>query len=101
MYRLLDMKGVSFDTLASKAAEVELILDYKDWDALIERIEQQEQMPEEDKQPTEENCVIREAKPVANKYTLKLSNLNLIKVLSVRIISGNDCVAGYSVYILR
>ena len=49
MYRLLDMKGVSFDTLASKAAEVELILDYKDWDALIERIEQQEQMPEEDK----------------------------------------------------
>ena len=79
MYRLLDMKGVSFDTLASKAAEVELILDYKDWDALIERIEQQEQMPEEDKQPTEENCVIREAKPVANKYTLKLSNLNLIK----------------------
>ena len=36
-------------------------------------------MPEEDKQPTEENCVIREAKPVANKYTLKLSNLNLIK----------------------
>lgn len=54
-------------------------MDYKDWDALIERIEQQEQMPEEDKQPTEENCVIREAKPVANKYTLKLSNLNLIK----------------------
>lgn len=48
MYRLLDMKGVSFDTLASKEEEVELILDYKDWDALIERIEQQEQALEED-----------------------------------------------------
>lgn len=35
MYRLLDMKGVSFDTLASKEEEVELILDYKDWDALL------------------------------------------------------------------
>lgn len=79
MYRLLDMKGVSFDTLASKAAEVELILDYRDWDALIEKIEQQEQIPEEDKQPTEENCVTREAKPATNKYMLKLSNLNLIK----------------------
>lgn len=79
MYRLLDMKGVSFDTLASKEEEVELILDYKDWDALIERIEQQEQALEEDRQPVEEDNIIREAKPVPNKYTLKLSNLNLIK----------------------
>ena len=76
MYRLLDMKGVSFDTLASMEEEVELILDYKDWDALIERIEQQEQALEEDKQPVEEDNIIREAKPVTKKYTLKLSNLD-------------------------
>ena len=79
MYRLFDMKGVSFDTLASKTAEVELILDYKDWNMLLEKIEQQEQVPEEDKQSVEENVMTKESKSVNDKCILKLSNLNLIK----------------------
>ena len=37
-YRLFDMKGVSFDTLASKGKEVELILDDADWAALLELV---------------------------------------------------------------
>ena len=43
IYRLLDMKGVSFDTLAAKEAEIELILDDADWDALLQLVEIQEQ----------------------------------------------------------
>lgn len=42
IYRMLDMKGVSFDTLASTSAEIELILDDDDWDALLSRVEAQE-----------------------------------------------------------
>ena len=39
IYRLLDMKGVSFDTLASQSEEIEMILDNEDWEALLSRIE--------------------------------------------------------------
>lgn len=42
-YRLLDVRGVSFDTLASQDAEVELILDENDWNALLCLVEKQEQ----------------------------------------------------------
>lgn len=45
MYRLLDMRGISVDTLASKNEEVELILDDEDWEALMARIECQETSP--------------------------------------------------------
>lgn len=78
MYRLFDMKGVSFDTLASKTAEVELILDYKDWGTLLEKVEKQERVPENNGQTAEENVIIQKLKP-ENKYDLKLGNLNLIK----------------------
>ena len=37
-YRLFDMQGVSFDTLASKSKEVELILDDADWNALLSMV---------------------------------------------------------------
>lgn len=42
IYRMLDMRGVSFDTLASNSAEIELVLDDDDWDALLSRVEAQE-----------------------------------------------------------
>ena len=42
IYRVLELRGVLFDTLASKSAEVELILDDRDWKALMERVEMQE-----------------------------------------------------------
>lgn len=38
-YRLCGMRGIVFDTLASKAAEVELILDEADWQNMLKIIE--------------------------------------------------------------
>ncbi len=46
IYRVLEMRGVLFDTLASKSAEIELILDDRDWKALMERVEMEEAVPE-------------------------------------------------------
>lgn len=46
IYRVLEMRGVLFDTLASKSAEIELILDDRDWKALMERVEVEEAVPE-------------------------------------------------------
>ena len=43
IYRVLEMRGVLFDTLASKSAEIELILDERDWKALMERVEMEEE----------------------------------------------------------
>lgn len=37
-YRLLGMRGVTFDTLASDKEEVELILDERDWQMLLDRV---------------------------------------------------------------
>lgn len=76
IYRMLDMKGISFDTLASRTEEIELILDDDDWDALLSRVETQENTQEE-VQETEAT----EQAATANSKTvqLKVSNLNLIK----------------------
>ena len=76
IYRMLDMKGISFDTLASRTQEIELILDDDDWDALLSRVETQENTQEE-VQETEAT----EQEATANSKTVKLevSNLNLIK----------------------
>ncbi|MDE6296888.1 MAG: PH domain-containing protein, partial [Muribaculaceae bacterium] len=41
-YRLLDMRGIVFDTLASRDAEIELILDEFDWKRLLKVIEKEE-----------------------------------------------------------
>lgn len=42
LYRVLGVRGVSVDTLASKEQEVELILDEEDWEKLLMRIQVQE-----------------------------------------------------------
>jgi len=42
IYRLLDMRGITFDTIASKTEELELILDENDWNALQSLIEKEE-----------------------------------------------------------
>lgn len=42
LYRLLKLRGVLFDTLAAKGAEIELILSESDWQSLISQIERQE-----------------------------------------------------------
>lgn len=41
-YRLLEMRGIVFDTLASKKEEIELILDESDWKRLLLQIEKEE-----------------------------------------------------------
>lgn len=46
IYRVLEMRGVLFDTLASKSAEIELILDDRDWKTLMERVEVEEAVPD-------------------------------------------------------
>ena len=57
IYRLLDMKGVSFDTLASKKIEIELILDEEDWKALLGQIKIQEQNLKANEQTLEEKVM--------------------------------------------
>lgn len=42
-YRLLDMRGIVFDTLASRKAEIELILDESEWRRLISVIDNAEE----------------------------------------------------------
>lgn len=108
IYRLLDMKGVSFDTLASKKIEIELILDEEDWKALLGQIKIQEQNLKANEQTLEEKALkekvmensfsatastnpaistksesinITREYPTKNEYVKKLyfNNLNLIK----------------------
>lgn len=47
VYRLLELRGVLFDTLASKTAEIELILEEDDWKAFLSRVEMQERVAKE------------------------------------------------------
>lgn len=42
IYQMLQMRGITFDTLASKTEEIELILDESDWNSLILYIENEE-----------------------------------------------------------
>lgn len=42
LYRILDLRGVLFDTLATKGEEIELILSESDWQSLLKRVELQE-----------------------------------------------------------
>ncbi len=41
-YRLFKMRGIMLDTLATRAEEIELILDEADWQSLLSRIEKEE-----------------------------------------------------------
>lgn len=87
IYRVLEMRGVLFDTLASKSAEIELILDDRDWKALMERVEMEEEadgeMPESEE--TVEATAIPEyigeetAEAAGNTVRMSFSNSNLIK----------------------
>lgn len=43
LYRLLGLKGILFDTLASRGEEIELILSESDWQSLLKQVERQEQ----------------------------------------------------------
>ena len=75
VYRLLDMTGVSFDTLASKDAEIELILDDCDWKALLQQVETKETATETAQEANDELPPI----PQAAYTTMAYSNVNLLK----------------------
>lgn len=55
-FRLLDMRGIIFDTLATRQEEIELILDEYDWKRLIQVIEKEERpLPKSESEPPEYN----------------------------------------------
>ncbi len=55
-FRLLDMRGIIFDTLATRQEEIELILDEYDWKRLIQVIEKEEKpLPQSESEPLENN----------------------------------------------
>ncbi len=91
VYRLLEMRGVLFDTLASKTEEIELILDDRDWKALLNRVEMQEGTAKEEKPwgdaretgtaGTAARIMKMDGEDVAAGQAVRMSfsNLNLIK----------------------
>ncbi|MDE6549134.1 MAG: PH domain-containing protein [Muribaculaceae bacterium] len=55
-FRLLDMRGIIFDTLATRQEEIELILDEYDWKRLLAVIEKEERpLPQSESEPPEYN----------------------------------------------
>ena len=74
-YRLFDMKGVSFDTLASKGKEAELILDDADWDALLELVKDEKPVTAD---VIQDEAVCSENTEPAGR-SISLGNLDLIK----------------------
>lgn len=69
LYRLLDLRGVLFDTLAAKDEEIELVLSESDWQSLLDRIERQER-PQSD---------VTDMPPAYNPSSfIEFSNKNLV-----------------------
>ena len=81
IYRVLEMRGVLFDTLASKSAEIELILDDRDWKALMERVEVEEVVPgsSEFSGTSDTSRFSEAAEERISGSSLSFSNSNLIK----------------------
>ena len=75
IYQLLNMTGVSFDTLASQDAEIELILDDDDWQTLLKRVETQDDAVDMEQTVTDELPPIPKVAPKSMAY----SNMNLLK----------------------
>lgn len=72
VYRLLSMRGVAFDTLASDKQEVELILDERDWQMLLERVSKGENFAH----ITDDSVALP---PPVKDDTRSISNLNILK----------------------
>lgn len=73
-YRLVDMRGVSFDTLASEKQEVELILNESEWQALLRQVRIGEDFPD-----TGGLDAAVAPPPPFRQDKLHVSNLNIIK----------------------
>lgn len=71
-YRIFDLRGVTFDTLASDKQEVELILDESDWQNLLRRVSDGEDIAEHSSRTV--------PPPIFSKADIKrISNFNIIK----------------------
>ncbi len=73
-YRMVDMRGVSFDTLASDKQEVELILNESEWQALLRQVRIGEDFPDAGGLDT-----AVAPPPPFRQDKLHVSNLNIIK----------------------
>lgn len=73
-YRLVDMRGVSFDTLASEKQEVELILNESEWQTLLHQVRIGEDFPDAGGLDT-----AVAPPPPFRQDKLHVSNLNIIK----------------------
>lgn len=73
-YRLVDMRGVSFDTLASEKQEVELILNESEWQALLRQVRIGEDFPN----AGDLDAAVAPPPPF-RQDKLHVSNLNIIK----------------------
>lgn len=71
-YRLVDMRGVSFDTLATDKQEVELILNESEWQALMNQVRLGEVCSD-----AGDHAIA--PPPAFRQETLHVSNLNIIK----------------------
>ena len=92
-YRLLDMRGIVFDTLASKGAEVELILDEYDW-INLKRLIDKEERPK----ATSEN----EPPPFNPTLIKKFDNIDLLKdALCQNHLKALAIVAGFIALVLE
>ena len=66
-FRMLDMRGIIFDTLATRREEIELILSESDWQALLSLIEKEEKpKPESPYAPPEDNPSATVTYPVSD-----------------------------------
>lgn len=66
-FRLLDMRGIIFDTLATRHEEIELILSESDWQALLSLIEKEEKpKPDSPYEPPEYNPSTTVSYPVGD-----------------------------------
>ncbi|MDE6787105.1 MAG: PH domain-containing protein, partial [Muribaculaceae bacterium] len=92
-YRLLDMRGIVFDTLASKGAEVELILDESDWINLKRLIDKEERPKAESE---------NEPPPFNPTHIKKFDNIDLLKdALCQNHLKALAIVAGFIALVLE
>lgn len=70
VYQMLEMRGIAFDTLASKTEEIELILGESDWQSLIRQIENEESVGD---------MATNEAEPRKNGVFVYFKNKYLIE----------------------
>lgn len=73
-YRLLDIRGITFDTLASNMEEIELILDEHDWHALLESIQKGENLSNRSDLSDRSDSISS-----TEEETVRVSNSSIIK----------------------